>query len=312
MERLTRNQPSEQKILVSGASGLIGTGIVRVANAKRIQIFELSRKKSSDPRVIHWNYEASEPVSEFDRARLEGMSAAIHLSGANLNSHRWTDSYKKEIVESRTQSTRGLIRVFSQLKQPPETFLCASATGIYGDRGDDPVTEDSPVGSGFLAEVCALWEKEAGRARELGIRTISTRFGVVLAKEGGALQEMLRIFRLGLGGKLGSGQQWMSWIALEDLISAIFYLLQSDRLSGPVNLVAPEPVRNIEFTRTLAGVLHRPAFFAAPAFALRIGLGEMADEALLASTRALPVKLYQDGFRFRLPELEPALKTLLR
>lgn len=311
MERLTRNQPSVQKILVSGASGLIGTGIVRAARAKRIQIFELSRKKSSDPSIIHWNYEAPEPVSEFDRARLEGLSAAIHLSGANLNSHRWTSSYKKEIVESRTHSTRGLVRVLSQLKQPPATLLCASATGIYGDRGDEPVTEDSPIGNGFLAEVCTLWEEEARRARELGIRTVSTRFGVVLAKESGALPEMLRVFRLGLGGKLGSGQQWMSWISIEDLISAIFYLLQSDDLSGPVNLVSPEPVRNVDFTKTLARVLHRPTLFAAPAFALRIGLGEMADEALLASTRALPAKLHQAGFRFRLPALEAALRALL-
>lgn len=299
------------KILFSGASGLIGSALVRRAEAKQFQVIRLTRGKSSNSSFVTWNPESADPVSPSDRPRLEGATAAIHLSGANLSSHRWTTSYKQEIVTSRTQSTSALVRLFGQLEEKPRVLLCASATGIYGDRGDTVLSEDSAPGHGFLPDTCTAWEAEAQRAAGLGIRTVNTRFGVVLAREGGAFPKLLNLFRLGLGGKLGSGSQWFSWIALEDLVSAMSFLMQTPSVSGPVNFVSPQPVRNEEFTRVLAETLHRPAIFKAPAFALRLGLGQMADDALLSSTRTIPNALQNAGFQFRFPRLEDAFKAIL-
>lgn len=326
---------SMQRILVSGASGLIGLALIRALGAHRIETLQLVRGRPGHPGQISWHPGSPQPFSDPQaRQALDaGFDAAIHLSGANLASRRWTAAYKKEIRDSRIATTRALVDILKGLRQPPRTLLCASATGIYGDRGDEILTEDSPSGQGFLANVCRAWESEAARAGgtdashtdDPGIRVVHLRFGVVLGPDGGALARMLPLFRLGLGGRLGSGRQWMSWIALPDLVRAILFLLEPDfsldpdspsrsgpmNLSGPVNLVAPNPVTNADFTRTLAHSLHRPAILPAPAFALRAAFGEMADAALLSSTRVLPDRLLRAGFRFELPTIEAALKSLL-
>lgn len=300
---------SRKPILISGSSGLIGTSLIRSFSSNRIQAVRLVRRKSEGPDEVLWNPDAAEPVE--DLSRLEGMDAVIHLSGANLSAHRWTEAYKREIVESRVQTTRTLVNLLKRLAHPPRSLLCSSAVGIYGDRGDEVHTEMSAPGKGFLAKTCRAWEAEADGAAEAGIRVVYLRFGVVLARESGALKRMLPLFRLGLGGRLGSGQQWMSWIALSDVVRAISHIIQTDSLEGAVNLVAPIPVTNAEFTRALGGALHRPAIFPAPAFALRAALGEMADEALLASTRAVPERLAESGFHFDFPEINGALRSML-
>jgi uncharacterized protein len=299
------------RVLLSGASGLIGAHLVRALAENRIQTLQLIRKEKDSPNAEHipWNPQAEEPVADF--RQLEGLDAAIHLSGANLSSHRWTESYKREIVASRVNSTLALGRIFRALKQPPRALLCASATGIYGDRGSEILTEESPPGQGFLAETCVVWEGAAGAAKSLGIRVVHLRFGVVLTAEGGALKQMLPIFRMAAGGRLGSGRQWMSWIALPDLIRAILHTLKAETLKGPVNMVAPSPVTNADFTRALGQAVHRPAILPAPAFALRLAFGEMADEALLASARAVPERLLNSGFRFDSPDISAALRAVL-
>lgn len=296
------------RILISGASGFIGTSLVRACRARGFSVTQLVRQSTAatTPQIVWAPYQS--PALP-DRSLLEGFDAVIHLSGANVAAHRWTAAYKKEIVESRVRTTQALARLLSQLKHPPRAFLCASATGIYGNRGEELLTESSPAGTGFLAETCVAWE--AATLPATGIRVAPVRFGVVLSPDGGALAKMLPLFRIGAGGRLGSGKQWMSWISLPDLISAIFHLLRAE-INGPINFVAPTPVTNAEFTHTLAAALHRPAIVPAPAFALRLALGEMADEALLASQRVLPEKLIQSGFRFEHPDLAAAFAVLLK
>jgi uncharacterized protein len=298
------------KILISGASGLIGTSLIRASGANQISLTRLVRKsRPESQQEICWSPQSSPAMA--DAAQLEGFDAVIHLSGANIGAHRWTAAYKREIVESRVQSTHALAQLLAGLKNPPRAFLCASATGIYGNRGDEILTESSAPGSGFLAETCVQWEAAAQPAKDAGIRVVHLRFGAGLSLEGGALAKLLPIFRMGLGGKLGSGKQWMSWMSLPDVVSAIFHIIQEAQLSGPVNMVSPILVTNAEFTRTLANVLHRPAIFTVPAFALRIVVGEMADEAVLASTRVLPARLAETGFHFQHARLALALETLL-
>jgi uncharacterized protein (TIGR01777 family) len=301
---------SRRTVLISGASGMIGAALIRTAEAKQIQVLKLIRRGVRAADEISWRPEADSPVEHV--ASLEGLDAAIHLSGANLSSRRWTQAYKQEIAESRIGSTRALVKVLASLKQPPKTLLCASATGIYGERGDEILTEDSSTGSGFLEDVCRQWEAEADRAKEAGIRVVHLRFSVVLSPGAGALHRMLPLFRLGMGGRLGSGQEWMSWIALTDVVRAIYFALESTEIKGPVNLSTPNPVTNKEFTRALGEALHRPAFLAVPAFALRAAFGEIADAALLASTRALPKRLSEAGFEFVLPEIGHALRAMLQ
>jgi uncharacterized protein (TIGR01777 family) len=298
-------------ILLSGASGLIGAHLVRALAANQIQTVQLTRKENHppDPRHLQWNPQAEAPVA--DLGRLEGLDAAIHLSGANLAAHRWTKSYKDEIVSSRVDTTLALTRIFRALKQPPRVFLCASATGIYGDQGDEILTEASIPGQGFIAETCIQWEQAADTAKSLGIRVVHLRFGVVLTAEGGALRHMLPLFRLGAGGRLGSGRQWMSWMALPDVIRAIPHLLKAETVQGPANMVAPSPVTNAGFTRALGHLVHRPTIFPAPAFALRLAFGEMANEVLLASTRAVPERLLDSGFQFEFPDISAALAAVL-
>jgi uncharacterized protein (TIGR01777 family) len=295
----------KMKVLISGASGLIGSSLARSLTAGGATVHKLVRRQPASDLEV-----ALPPLGQGQR--FEEFTAVVHLSGANVGAHRWTPAYQREIAESRIQPTRELAHLLASLKHPPQAFLCASAIGIYGNRGDELLTEDAAPGTGFLAETCTAWEAAAQPARGTGIRTAHLRFGVVLASDGGALAKMLPIFRLGLGGKLGSGRQWMSWVTLEDVVRAVLFVLENEALSGPINVVTPEPVTNAEFTRSLARTLHRPALLPAPAFALRLALGRMADEALLASARVLPQKLQQTGFRFEHPQLEDALSATLK
>jgi len=273
------------------------------------QILQLVRRTPAQPGEMQWNPTAASQVPQFER--LAGLTAAIHLSGANVAAHRWTPKWKQQIRSSRVDSTRALARTLAALSNPPHTLLVASATGIYGDRADEILEESSPPGHGFLAEVCQEWEAAAQPAADAGIRVVHLRLGVVIGRGAGALAKLVPLFRLGLGGRLGSGRQWMSWISLTDAVAAMLFALDSANLSGPVNLTAPHPVTNAEFTRALAKALHRPAFVPAPAFALRLAMGEMADEALLASARVLPVKLTSAHFPFTHPTIDQAIAAAM-
>jgi hypothetical protein len=244
-----------------------------------------------------------------DVAGIEGVDVVIHLSGAGIADRRWTQERKQILRSSRVDTTRVLVDSLSRLKQKPRVLIVASAIGYYGSRGDEILSESSVNGTDFLALVCRDWEAEASRAAVMGIRTIMLRFGVILSGKGGALLRMLTPFKLGLGGRLGSGQQWMSWIAIDDVVSIVRHAIANEKVSGPVNVVAPNPVRNEEFTRLLAGMLHRPAIFPAPAFVLRLAFGEMADAALLSSDRVKPERILAAGYKFRFEILEPALRA---
>jgi uncharacterized protein (TIGR01777 family) len=303
---------SVSPFLLSGASGMLGTALLQELAQRNIPALRLVRTIRPDSSLspqIAWNPAATRPVA--DLSQLEGCRAAIHLSGANVGAQRWTPVYKREMTVSRVQTTRALAETLASLKNPPQTLLVASAVGIYGDRGDELLDESSSTGSGFLADLCRQWEQAADPARVAGIRVVHLRLGVILGLRGGALQKMLPLFRLGLGGPLGSGHQWMSWISLADAVRAILFAAESAQIIGPLNLVAPSPVTNAEFTRTLARHLHRPAFFRAPAFALRLVLGQMADEALLSSARVLPTKLTEASFHHLHPTLESAFDAAL-
>jgi len=284
---------------------MLGTALHQALIASGRATLQLVRRNPVGEGQLQWNPTASSAIS--NSARLAGLDAAIHLGGANLAGHRWTAAWKREIRLSRVDSTRALARALVALPQPPHTLLVASAVGIYGDRGDELLDENSQVGKGFLADVCQEWEAATEPARQAGIRVVHLRFGVVLHPATGALAKMLPLFRLGLGGRLGSGRQWMSWITLVDAVSAILFALDTASLDGPVNLAAPEPVTNTEFTRALSRAVHRPAILPAPAFALRLALGQMADEALLASARAAPFRLLSAGFQFAHPTIDSAL-----
>jgi len=241
----------------------------------------------------------------------EDADAVIHLAGASIAGHRWTPAWKKELCDSRIEATRNLVNALGKLQRPPRAFIAASAIGFYGSRGDEELTESSAGGTDFLAQLTRDWEAESARAAEWGARAVLLRFGMILAKTGGALNPMALPFRLGVGGRVGSGRQWMSWIALEDVVGIIRYGLEGTATSGSLNVVTSNPVRNSEFTTALAHVLHRPALFPAPAFALRLALGEMADALLLASQRVVPRRLEELGYQFIHPQLEPALASIL-
>ena len=307
-----------KRLLITGANGTIGHALCAAAQSCGIEAVPVQRpmrqkngegKAPASPETILWEPEASQPFADLER--LEGFDAVVHLAGANISAHRWTGDYKKTILESRTLPTGALALALARLRQPPRVLLTASATGIYGSRGDELMTEESAPGTGFLSEVCQEWEKAAAPAVSAGMRVAHLRFGVVLTPFAGALKQMLPLFRACLGGPLGSGRQWMSWIVLEDLLQAVFHTLEHEELNGPINVVAPDPVRNAEFTKALGRALHRPAILPAPAFALRAAFGPMADEALLASCRAAPAKLQASGFLFRDPEIAGALARML-
>jgi uncharacterized protein (TIGR01777 family) len=257
-------------------------------------------------RHFQWNPQAG----SLDPQALEGVQAVVHLAGANVGA-RWTAQHKARIRDSRVVGTRLLCEKLAALAQPPETLVCASAIGYYGDRGAEELTEDSSVGRGFLPDVCREWEDATAPAAARGIRVVHLRFGIVLTPAGGSLQQMLLPFRLGLGARLGNGRQYMSWLSLEDAIGSIHKALTDPGLRNAVNGVSPEPVTNATFTKTLGRVLGRPTFLAAPPVILRLLLGEMADGLLLSSTRVLPEKLLQSGYDFRHPDLETALRHLL-
>jgi uncharacterized protein (TIGR01777 family) len=243
-------------------------------------------------------------------AAVSGFEAVIHLAGETV-AGRWTEGKKKAILESRVQGTKHLSEALAETPSRPRVFICASAIGYYGNRGDEVLTEASPSGEGFLPEVTREWESASRTVSNAGIRTVNLRLGLVLSPKGGALAKMLTPFRLGLGGKIGSGQQWWSWIHVDDIVGIVHHALQAASLSGPINLVAPNPVRNAEFTSVLASVLRRPAFLHVPAFPLRMVLGEMAEETLLSSARVQPAKLLAGGYAFRFAELRTALEDLV-
>jgi uncharacterized protein (TIGR01777 family) len=297
------------KMLISGGSGLVGSALTNTLRADGHLVSHFIRPGGkSAPGDVLWNPSRA----TVDVPGLEGCDAIVHLSGAGIADGRWTDKRKAILRSSRVDSTRVLVDSLTHLKQPPRVLVCASAIGYYGDRGDELLTESSGYGNDFLAILCRAWEAEATRAVANGIRTVIARFGVILATQGGALPRMLTPFKLGIGGRLGGGKQWISWVALEDVVKVLRTAIDNENVNGPVNVVAPEPVQNSEFTRVLASVLHRPAIFPAPAFALRLALGQMADALLLSSQRVRPEKLAKIGYKFRCETLQSALQAILR
>ncbi|TCJ19448.1 TIGR01777 family protein [Rubrobacter taiwanensis] len=295
------------RVLVSGASGFLGSALRESLEADRHEVVKLTRRPpAAGERAIRWNPAAG----SLNVSVLEGMDAVVHLAGENV-AGRWTAAKKARIRESRVGGTRLLAESLARMQNPPGVMVCASAAGYYGDRGDEVLTEESPPGSGFLAEVAREWEAAADPARQKGIRVVHLRFGIVLSPEGGALRLMLLPFRMGLGGKLGSGRQYMAWISLPDAVGAVRHALDTGELEGPVNAVAPHPVRNEEFTRTLGRVLSRPTPFTLPEFAGKLVMGEMAEEMLFVSQRVEPVRLLETGYGFKHPRLEEALRDML-
>ena len=297
------------RIAVTGSSGLIGTALSEALRQRGDQLQRIVRSVSrttSDEDVV-WDIEHG----VLNGQRLEGADAVVHLAGENIASGRWTARRKQRILESRTGSTSLLARTLAGLHHKPRVLACASAIGIYGDRGDELLSEESEPGTTFLARVCQQWEAAAQVAADAGIRLVHLRFGMVLSTEGGALPKMLTPFRLGLGGPIGNGRQFMSWVAIDDVVGAIEHVLDHDAVRGPVNIVAPQPVTNREFATVLGKVLRRPAVLPLPAPVVRLLMGEMADELLLASARVVPGRLEQSGYTFRYDRLEAALRALL-
>lgn len=289
------------KVLLAGSSGLLGNALQLAWKPRGVELRRLLRSSApAGPDAYLWDPSAK----TIDRKALEGADVVVNLSGENVAGGRWTPARKRRIHESRIRSTQLLVRTVLEARQAPRLFISASAIGIYGDCGGDWVTEESPAGKGFLAQVCLDWEAAAQPLVASGVRCVFLRFGIVLSPRGGALARMLPIFRMGLGGTLGPGSQWMSWVGMDDLVAAVDHVIQHEALQGPVNVVAPNPVTNVEFTRALAGKLKRPAILPAPAWALRLVLGDMADEALLSSCRARPQRLLHSGFSFQQPDLE--------
>jgi uncharacterized protein len=296
------------RILVTGATGLVGAALVPYLSARGNSVVKLTRgvRHGADGPWTTWNPE----LEKIDLSNAGPLDAAVHLAGEPI-AQRWTAAVKQRIRDSRVNGTRLLCHALARLPQPPATLVCASATGFYGDRGDEWLDEESRPGTGFLAEVCREWEAATTLAAKNGIRVVQARSGIVLAVHGGALAKMLPVFRLGAGGRLADGRAYWSWIALNDLLGVIHHALTNESVQGAVNAVSPNPVTNAEFTKTLGRILHRPTIFPAPRFALELLLGEMAREAVLASCRVKPAKLVETGFKFQHPELEGALRHLL-
>lgn len=294
------------RILVSGASGLIGKALLASFESPGTQVVRLVRGAAKNAAQVSWD-----PLAPLSPSMVSGFDAVVHLAGESIVG-RWTEEKRRAIRESRVQGTRHLAAALAQSDVKPRVLVCASAVGFYGNRGDELLREESPGGQGFLPEVCRDWEAASRVAAEAGIRTVNLRIGLVLSATGGALEKMLTPFKLGLGGRMGSGRQWWSWIHVGDIVGGVHHALGTESLSGAVNLVAPNPVRNAEFTKVLASVLRRPAFFPAPEFALRLAFGQMAaDELLLASQRIEPGKLLASGYAFRFSELRAALENLV-
>jgi uncharacterized protein len=297
-------------VLISGCNGLIGSMVRRKLEENNHEVKALTRAQpgaslSSDE--IGWN---PETFVVYEPDKLEGINAVIHLAGEPIIG-RWTPNKKQAIYRSRVVSTAALARAMAALQEKPSVIIVASAIGFYGDRGSRELSEEDTVGTGYLPHVCSDWEEAAYHAREANIRVVHARMGIVLSAQGGALKKMLPPFKLGLGGRIGSGMQYMSWIALDDVVGGLLHCLQNESLHGPVNFVAPNPVTNRQFTETLAHALNRPALFPVPAFLLRLLMGEMADALLLASARVKPSKLLDSGYKFQYSELGEALQGVL-
>jgi uncharacterized protein (TIGR01777 family) len=314
------------KVLITGATGLVGTALVKRLVADGHTVCRLVRRetvsrKSEDRGQaagqqvfdVPWDPEASDGLSFADsQGDIAGAEAVVNLAGASIAQGRWTTQRKMVLRSSRVKTTRSLVAALGRLKTPPKVLLSASAVGYYGNRGDEVLTEESKAGDDFLAQLAREWEAEAVKAEAAGIRVVRARFGIILSKHGGALPPMMRLFQFFVGGKIGSGRQWMSWVTLEDVVGILVYALKDGSVSGAIDVVAPQPVRNVEFTRELARALHRPALVPAPAFALRLALGqEMADTMLLTSQRAEPARLRQLGYRFVHEGLTEALAHVL-
>lgn len=300
------------KVLVSGSTGLVGTALVDELQQAGHTVCRLLRPNSavtgkSQGFDVRWD-----PVTGQLGGAAVGADAVVNLAGASIAGGRWTPERKELLRSSRVETTRALVNALARMSIRPRVIVSASAIGYYGDRGDELLREENGAGQGFLPQIALEWEAEAAKAAALGIRVVCARFGIILAKQGGALAKMLTPFTFGVGGRLGAGSQWMSWITLQDTVGALRMALENGDVRGAVNIVSPQPVRNTDFTKILARTVHRPAVFPAPAFALRLALGEMADALLLSSQRVVPAQLERLGYHFLQPDLAPALASLLR
>ncbi|GGX72941.1 epimerase [Streptomyces hiroshimensis] len=294
------------RIAITGSTGLIGTALVRSLRADGHEVVRLVRREPRARGEVSWD-----PLRQtVDVSGLAGCTGVVHLAGAGVGDHRWTAAYKKEIRDSRVLGTAAIAEAVASLDTPPRVLISGSAIGIYGDTGDRLADEDTPPGHGFLAGVCQEWEEAAGAAVEAGVRTVFARTGLVVAREGGAWAKLFPLFRAGLGGRLGNGRQYWSFIALQDHVAALRHLLEAGELAGPVNLTAPHPVTNRQVTEVMGRVLHRPALLPAPAPALRLALGEMATD-VLGSQRVVPRRLLDSGFSFACPDVESAVRAAL-
>lgn len=295
------------KLVITGSSGLIGSALVREAERNQIEVVKLVRRVPKDKNEVQWDPNRS--ILDLDA--IEKSTAIVHLAGAGVGDRRWTNRYKKEILNSRVKTTETLANAIVNLRNPPSVFVSGSAMGYYGDTGDLAVDENASLGEGFLSDVVFNWEYAAQRVRNNNIRVVHPRTGLVMSKRGGLLRKVLPLFRFGLGGKLGNGKQYWSYISLEDEIRAIFKLIDDVRLTGGVNLTNPNPVTNLEFTKALSSVVNKPAFFHVPALALKIALGEFSVEAL-GSSRVLPSKLKAAGFKFNHSDILSTLNSALK
>ena len=298
------------RILITGASGLIGKALQGSFTEVGYEMLLASRSEPRDAKHIQWNPDTG--FADRDLSKLEGLDAVVHLAGESISALRWSDEKKKAIRDSRVFGTRSIIETFVKLERKPKTFISGAAIGFYGDRGDEVMTESSPAGKTFLAEISKEWETESRRAEDLGIRTVLLRTGIVLSKDGGALATMITPFALGVGGVVGSGKQWMSWVSLDDVIGIINFALENESVRGAINVVAPNPVTNEEFTKTLGSVLYRPTFLPLPEFAVHMVFGEMGDALLLDSTRVVPKRLLDAGYEFKYTDLKAALEHTVK
>lgn len=308
--KIFTEKKKDMRILVAGSRGLVGDELVSFLQHQGHEVVRLSRSKTSNDKeaVILWDPEAA----FIEEEKLNDFDAVINLAGENIASKRWTDAQKEKIKNSRVASTELLAKAMTKVKSPPSVFVCASATGFYGDRPDEVLNESSVAIKGdFLSDTCVEWENACKEAEDFGIRVVNTRFGIILSPKGGAMSKLLLPFQLGLGGQIGSGDQVMSWIALDDVVYALNFVVQNQSVSGAVNFTAPNPVTNLEFTKVLGKVLQRPTIFPVPSFAIKLLLGEMADGLLLSSQKVKPAKLESSGYEFAYPDLESAFRHLL-